>query len=306
MKDKIFKEIEQILMKNDNQSRELINFIESVATDESGALCLDALEFYLKYKDRRDIMNKLRSSFSINDWSEFIFIYSHLSKYIDTNKSFDSYFNLLSDEHKKAKCFFNEIKQTFPIDKDILEIGSGRFPSVAKYIDLIQQKTKGSITCYDSAIKLYKSGNIILKREDIKMDTNISRYDYIYSFRSCSATDTVLQLAQSQHKEFILGLCGCPKEVPTDFAEIINNQSHKFLSDYLEYLALSDKQFIQLVLKLPQKRINFPHHKLSSEMYAMYLLAKLKKQNIEQAEYSLKMQESIPPIIIKKYYKKYY
>lgn len=306
MKEKIFKQIEQILIRNDNQSRELINFIESVATDESGAICLDALEFYLKYKDRRDIMEKLRSSLSINDWREIIFNHNYLPASVDANESFNSYFDLLSDKQNQSKYFFNEIKQTFPIDKDILEIGSGRFPSVAKYIDLIQQKTKGSITCYDSAIKLYKSGNIILKREDIKTDTNISKYDYIYSFRSCDATDTVLQLAQSQHKEFILGLCGCPKEVPTDFAEIINNQSHKFLSGYLEYLEPADKQFIQLVLKMPQKRINFPNHKLRSEIYAMYLLAKLKEQNVEQAEYSLKMQESIPPVITKKYYKKYY
>lgn len=296
MDEETIKKIRKILEKNDYQAQELKMFINNIAFGQNKDIDIHTLEFYLRIKDNPDIIKTLRNSLTIEEIKYLI----GLADNIDIKEEFLSYFDLKNNYKNYSNIFYQEITKNFSLNQNILEIGCGWFPSIAKYIDLKQQNIKGTITCYDTNLKISKSGNINLIKSNINENEDISKYDFIYSSNICEALETTLKLANKYKKEFIIELCGCHREIPFDFKDVINNNQ---LYEFLDMLKPIEQINLELFLK---GILDDQNSKMPNIIYSLYLLNKLQMLNKEQVEYKLEISKDHKPIITKKYYKKYY
>lgn len=104
-------------------------------------------------------------------------------------------------------AFVNLLEENFDIDSNIVEVGCGVIPSVAKKIRLKQ--TKGSVTVYDPRLSnnFESTNKFTLKREKFTEDTNIKKADLIIGFMPCEATEILIQQAVRNKKDFLVALC---------------------------------------------------------------------------------------------------
>lgn len=301
----VLAQINEILLANDSGTQKLKSFMDSYGDS------LFALQFYLKYNNNCQIMNFVNSSLSINRFSDLV-----SSLYCDAiiAKEFQSYFGLNSNEDDIYLKFFNLMKDNFEIGQNIVEIGCGWFPSLARYIDNEQQRLgRGSIICYDPRLKIHEFGNIILNQGYLYSDTDVSKAGLICSFYVCDAERELLEVTEREKKEFIMGICTCYKFYPYDFADVMNTCSspelRKMYLNCLENLSECELKIINDVCnkKLKPSSLYILGDTLDYNIYALYLYRKLCLLKKDNTEYKVIMNDScIPPVITKKYTKKYF
>lgn len=104
-------------------------------------------------------------------------------------------------------AFVRILDKNFDINSNIIEVGGGVIPSIAKKIRLKQ--VNGSVTVYDPRLSTkYKSTNKLkLKREKFSENTNIKKADLIIGFMPCEATELLVQQATRYKKDFLIALC---------------------------------------------------------------------------------------------------
>ena len=110
--------------------------------------------------------------------------------------------------HKHLKL----LKKHFPIDGNIVEVGSGMIPAFANIIAKEQiQIGKGTITIYEPLLAQLKPKypNITLHKEEFTLDTDISKADLLVGVMACEATETILESAIINDKDFYVAMCGC-------------------------------------------------------------------------------------------------
>ena len=123
-------------------------------------------------------------------------------------------------EHNIYEKFSNVVDSVHGIDnKNIIEIGGGRFPRLAKRIRL-KQKT-GSITVYDPNLHTeFDSERFKLRRRRANSYTDVNDCDLIIGLMPCKGAETLLDLALNNKKDFVLWLCeGGPHGDEFDFFE---------------------------------------------------------------------------------------
>ncbi len=119
-------------------------------------------------------------------------------------------FKVLPKEKDIYYRFTDWIDKQYHIDKNILEIGGGYYPMLAKNISERQVKLqKGTITVYDPLLVTTKLENIKLYKTPFINKTDISSYDLLVGISPCEATRTMIQSAIEYRKEFFIALCGC-------------------------------------------------------------------------------------------------
>lgn len=103
--------------------------------------------------------------------------------------------------------FFKILEENFDINTDIIEIGGGIVPSLAKKIAL-RQKT-GTVTVYDPRLmtSIDKPDNLILKREKFDKNTSIGDAKLIIGFMPCDATTLLIETACKNKTDFMVALC---------------------------------------------------------------------------------------------------
>ncbi len=154
--------------------------------------------------------------------------------------------------------FLNYIKQYFTLDKDILEVGCGFLPSLARHIDKEQRLLhKGTITCYDNNLILDQFSNICLKKENFTLETT-GNYDYVIGLAPCEATETIIRWANQHNKEFSIALCGC-----THFSKnmLLSGwiPTSESWTNYVYNIASSTKETgSEIILDYPDKKYDFP------------------------------------------------
>lgn len=113
--------------------------------------------------------------------------------------------NLMDDEHNIYLGFISILSKIHGIDKNIVEVGCGRLPSLAKYIAL-RQKT-GTITVYDpKLISIKHPSNLKLCKERFTSNTSIANVDLIIGFMPTLATEDILSYAYENKKDFVIAL----------------------------------------------------------------------------------------------------
>lgn len=123
-------------------------------------------------------------------------------------------------EHNIYERFSNVIDDVHGIDnKNIVEIGGGRFPRLAKRLKLKQKN--GSITVYDPNLHTEcDTERFKLKKKRANAYTDVNDCNLIIGLMPCKGAETLLDLALSNKKNFVLWLCeGGPHGDEFDFFE---------------------------------------------------------------------------------------
>lgn len=110
------------------------------------------------------------------------------------------------DEHIKR------IKERFDISCNILDIASGEIPSFANKLAYEQLKLKkGTLTLYEPLLidTKPKYPNMTLHRRNFTPKTRIKKFDLLTGILPCEATETIIEQACRNHKDFYIAMCGC-------------------------------------------------------------------------------------------------
>ncbi len=127
---------------------------------------------------------------------------------------------LLTEKNDIYQGFMKILEENFDIDRDIIEVGGGHIPSLAKRIALKQKK--GTITVYDPRLLTTESEypNMILKKECFTRDTPVSSDQLVIGFMPCDATEKLLSSAVKNNADFLVALCeGGPHGDEFDYFE---------------------------------------------------------------------------------------
>ena len=144
-----------------------------------------------------------------------------IRRYPDYFRQIFDELGFIQDKDNIYLAFINLIEEIFPLDdRDILEVGGGKIPSLAKKISLRQ--TTGTITVYDP--RLYREDNIndrfILKKQKFDNNTSLEGIDLIIGFMPCEAADIMIERAIENRIDFMIALCeGGPHGDIYDFYE---------------------------------------------------------------------------------------
>lgn len=104
------------------------------------------------------------------------------------------------------------LRDNFPITGNVIEIGSGMLPAFAYLIANEQRKIgSGTITIYEPLLveAFPKYSNMVFHKELFSHDTDITDYDLVTGIMPCEATETILESAIRNRKDFYVAMCGC-------------------------------------------------------------------------------------------------
>lgn len=110
------------------------------------------------------------------------------------------------------KEHIRKIKESFDIRGNILDVGSGLIPSFANLLAYEQQKIgKGTVTIYEPLLLKTepKYSNMKLYKKEFTSRTNIKEFDLITGILPCDATETIIEQACRNRKDFYIAMCGC-------------------------------------------------------------------------------------------------
>lgn len=124
--------------------------------------------------------------------------------------------DMLDPDKNVYTGFVDLLEENFDINRNIVEIGGGKLPSLAKKIALRQ--THGTITVYDDKLITTDSNlpNLTLEKRRLQKD-ELLQADMIIGFMPCDGTETAIELAKRNHIDFMIALCegSCQNELPT-------------------------------------------------------------------------------------------
>ena len=151
-----------------------------------------------------------------NNWRFFIDRKFH----VDLLRQLYSELNLISDEANIYNGFMKILEENFDIDTDIIEVGGGRIPSLAKKIALKQKK--GTITVYDPDLISTDSPypNMVLRKQPFTLQTPVEKEQLIIGFMPCEAAEKIIYNARENQAHFLIALCeGGPHGDEFDYFE---------------------------------------------------------------------------------------
>lgn len=128
--------------------------------------------------------------------------------------------DMLDPDKNIYEGFTNLLEEKFDINRNIVEIGGGKIPSLAKKIALRQ--THGTITVYDDKLITTDSSfpNLSLKKRHLHPNEVLKDVDMIIGFMPCDGTQTAIDLARNNHIDFMIALCeGACQTEQTTFIE---------------------------------------------------------------------------------------
>ena len=130
--------------------------------------------------------------------------------YRDVIRQVYSYLGILPQERDLYSQFTKYISDNYGLNKNIIEVGGGLFPTLAHHISKSQVKLNGgSITVYDKMLITEDMQGIKLYKQEFTLNTDISKYDLIMGMMPCDAPELIIKSAGKYDKEFVIAMCGC-------------------------------------------------------------------------------------------------
>ena len=114
---------------------------------------------------------------------------------------------LLPDKYNLYKGYLEVVKKYFTLNCNIIEVGGGYYPRLAKIIS--KEQSRGSITVYDPNLVINKLSGIKLIKDNFSYDTDIRSCDLLLALAPCEATKIAIEKANKESKEYCVALCGC-------------------------------------------------------------------------------------------------
>lgn len=142
------------------------------------------------------------------------------------------------DEKDPYLKTMQEIESEFGLDRDIIEVGGGMFPSLARLIAKRQSEIgKGTITVYDPELVTQDLPGITLIRKNFTVNTPIPKNALIIGRKPCQATETMIKVAGANNSEVYLNLCKC-NHLPKINTMLEANIKKEIWISYINKLAL--------------------------------------------------------------------
>lgn len=115
--------------------------------------------------------------------------------------------DITPDKDNMYKGFVDLLKKNYDINCDIVEVGGGVIPVVAKHIRDAQ--VTGSVTVFDPKISrvLQNSDGYTLKREMFTDNTKTGDAKLFVGFMPCQATELIIRKAVENDADFMIALC---------------------------------------------------------------------------------------------------
>lgn len=158
---------------------------------------IDYLKLYGKMYDKRVL------EYIINNYPEAI---NNKNRSCELNQIYTS-LGILPRNLNIYMYYLKQIMKSHNINSNILEVGGGCYPILAKYISIKQQRCKeGNITVYDPNLVISKMEHVTLKKEKFTSKTNISNYELLIGVMPSEATIDLVKQATKYHKELFLVL----------------------------------------------------------------------------------------------------
>lgn len=170
------------------------------------------MEIQESLRQKRLIKNFLENYSKYYDYFELCYLkdlemHSSYKEIPDILRQILCELNLLKDEDNAYLEFANLIEKVHGLNKNIIEVGGGVIPSLAKIVALKQKK--GTITVYDPRlIEENTLSNLILRKESFTIKTPTSNTDLFIGFMPQKATETIINKACLEQKDFMITLCG--------------------------------------------------------------------------------------------------
>ena len=111
------------------------------------------------------------------------------------------------DKDNMYKGFVELLKKNYDINCDIIEVGGGVIPVIAKHIR--DEQVTGSVTVYDPKISriLDNEDGYTLKREMFTDNTKTGDAKLFIGFMPCQATELIIRKAVENNADFMIALC---------------------------------------------------------------------------------------------------
>lgn len=139
--------------------------------------------------------------------------------------------DFIDEEDNVYSGFINIIEKEFGLERNIVEVGGGVVPSLAKKIALKQQK--GTITVYDPRLieTLHQDiPNLVLKKQMFTKETKEEKADLYIAFMPCEATQQIIGTVGENKQDFIIAACeGGPHGEMFDYFESDDEWLHCML-----------------------------------------------------------------------------
>lgn len=134
-------------------------------------------------------------------------------------------------------AFIKHMKEDCDINGDLLEVGCGIIPSLAK--SLRKEQTDGSITVIDPLVKIRDYGNLNIITGNFDENTDVKRYSLMYGHFPCTITEEMLKSSFKNDIDTYILLCGCLRGGYINFQHYLN-----VINDLLYRLSLeSDRSY---------------------------------------------------------------
>lgn len=176
-------------------------------------------EFLLKYREGYGRVSEIEDLEMEMDLMTYIKYY-YMDSYYEPRRGENAFFQMFSaiDGLEGRDPYYQtmqEIEEAFGLDRDVIEIGCGMFPSLSRLIAKRQQEIgKGTITAYDPELVTKVVDGVKLIRERFTLATPIPKDALIIGRKPCEATAVMINAAAANKSELFLKLCDC-NHIPT-------------------------------------------------------------------------------------------
>ena len=127
--------------------------------------------------------------------------------------------------------FLKHMKEDIGIDKDLLEVGCGYLPSLATRVKKSQKN--GTVAAIDPEVLGTDKDGVTVIRYIFSQDYPVDKYDLIYGFYPCDATEEIIKSSFKNDKDIYIGLCRC---VPKNYLRYFIKPTPNNYEGYLQYL----------------------------------------------------------------------
>ncbi len=159
--------------------------------------------------------NTYKHLYERDDWE---YIEESFWTYLYSNCAPDILMQVYSETGLEPVCgsFYNKhlqkLKSIFDVRCNVLDVASGMIPSFANLVASEQlHLKKGTVTLYEPLLLTTtpKYPNMKLHMKNFTADTHIKEFDLITGIMPCAATESIIESACSNQKDFYIAMCGC-------------------------------------------------------------------------------------------------
>lgn len=196
-------------------------------------------EYLLKYREGYGSVSEIPDLEMEMDLMSYIRYY-YADSYYEPRRGENAFFQMFSaiDGLEGRDPYYQtmqEIEREFGLDRDIIEVGCGMFPSLARIIAKRQKEIgKGTITAYDPELVTKTVEGVTLVRQHFTLATPIPKNALLIGRKPCEATGIMVKKAAKDQAELFLKLCDCdhiPDKMKQNYTDTFRKNWFQYIDD---------------------------------------------------------------------------